>query len=77
MPSGDKKTDPESRTCNIKPTIREYAIENQAFVVSANSYLDPQKIPNDLRCEMTYNPAIGGSCIVNPAGLYVREPDFN
>lgn len=72
-----KKPDPASRTCDIEPAIREYAIENQTFVVSASSYLAPKDIPKDLRDEMTYNLAIGGSCIVNPSGLYVREPVFN
>jgi len=60
----------------IEPAIREYAIENQTFVISASGYLPPEEIPPELRSELQYNLAIGGSCIVNPAGLFVCEPVF-
>ena len=33
-------------------------------------------VPEELREEMRYNLAAGGSCVVNPAGLFVREPVF-
>lgn len=73
---GAKRAEPGARTCDIEPAIRQYAIENQVFVISSSWYLPPDAIPPDLRGELQYNLAVGGSCIVNPAGLYVREPVF-
>jgi amidase/nitrilase len=74
---GAKRAEAGARTCDIEPAIREYAIENQVFVVSSSWYLPPAAIPPELAGEMKHNLAIGGSCIVNPAGLFVREPVFN
>jgi amidase/nitrilase len=73
---GGKSADPGSHDCDIEPAIREYAIENQVFVVSSSWYLPDHEIPADLRQEMRYNLAAGGSCIVNPAGLFVKGPVF-
>jgi len=73
---GGKSADPGSRDCDIEPAIREYAIENQVFVVSSSWYLPAHEIPADLREVMRYNLAVGGSCIVNPAGLFVTGPVF-
>jgi amidase/nitrilase len=74
---GGKSPEPGSETCDIEPAIREYAIENQAFVVSSSWFLKPEDVPADLRDSMRYNLAVGGSCIVNPAGLYLKGPVFN
>ena len=74
---GGKSREPGSETCDIEPAIREYAIENQVFVVSSSWILKPEDVPADLRDAMRYNLAVGGSCIVNPAGLYVKGPVFN
>src|SRR3990167_5660769 len=57
--------------------IREYALENSTFVVSSSWYLPPSDIPSELQDVMTYNLAVGGSCIVNPSGQWVREPVFS
>ena len=73
---GGKSADPGSHDCDIEPAIREYAIENQVFVVSSSWYLPAHEIPAELRQEMKYNLAAGGSCIVNPAGLFVKGPVF-
>lgn len=73
---GAKKGDPGSGDCDILPAIREYAIETQTFVVSCSWYLPDTEIPEELKDVMRYNLAVGGSCIVNPAGLFVREPVF-
>lgn len=73
---GAKRAEAGSHACDIEPAIREYAIETQTFVVSSSWYLPPEEIPADLSDVMRYNLAIGGSCIVNPAGLYVKEPVF-
>lgn len=73
---GGKSAGPGSRECDIEPAIREYAIENSVFVVSSSWYLPPDAIPDDLKDVLKYNLAVGGSCIVNPSGLFVREPVF-
>ena len=73
---GGKSADPGSHDCDIEPAIREYAIENQVFVVSSSWYLPAHEIPAELGQEMRYNLAVGGSCIVNPAGLFVKGPVF-
>ena len=73
---GGKKRQAGSLDCDILPAVREYAIETQTFVVSCSWYLPASEIPDDLKDEMRYNLAAGGSCIVNPAGLFVREPVF-
>ena len=73
---GAKRRQAGSTDCDILPAIREYAIETQTFVVSCSWYLPEAAVPEELREEMRYNLAAGGSCVVNPAGLFVREPVF-
>lgn len=73
---GDKRGEAGSHRCDIEPAIREYAVENQAFVVSSSWYLPPDAVPTELRDEMRYNLAVGGSCVVSPAGVYLAEPVF-
>ena len=74
---GAKKADPGSRDCDVEFAIREYALENSTFVVSSSWYLPPSDIPPELQDVMKYNLAVGGSCIVNPSGQWVREPVFS
>jgi nitrilase len=74
---GAKIGDPDSTTCDIGSAIRQHAIENQVFVVSSSWYLKEKDIPRDLKEVMKYNLAVGGSCIVNPAGIIVEGPVFN
>jgi len=74
---GAKVGDPGSTTCDIESAIRQHAIENQVFVVSSSWYLKQEDIPPDLREIMKYNLAVGGSCIVNPAGIMIEGPVFN
>ncbi len=69
--------DPESSTCDIESAIRQHAIENQVFVISSSWYLKEDDIPTDLKDVMRYNLAVGGSCIVNPAGVIIEGPVFN
>lgn len=73
---GAKKADPGSRGCDVEFAIREYAVENSTFVVSSSWYLPPSEIPRELSEVMKYNLAVGGSCIVNPSGQWVKEPAF-
>jgi nitrilase len=74
---GAKVADPESRTCDIESAIRQHALENQVFVISSSWYLKEEDIPSDLKEVIKYNLAVGGSCIVNPAGIIVEGPVFN
>src|SRR3972149_3330929 len=74
---GAKRADQGSRDCDVEFAIREYALENSTFVVSSSWYLPPSDIPPELQDVMKYNLAVGGSCIVNPSGQWVREPVFS
>ena len=74
---GAKKAGPGSRDCDVEFAIREYALENSTFVVSSSWYLPASEIPPELQDVMQYNLAVGGSCIVNPSGQWVREPVFS
>jgi nitrilase len=73
---GDKQAEPRSNRSDLEPAIREYAIENQAFVISSSWYLPPEAVPAELQEEMRYNLAVGGSCVLNPSGVYLTEPVF-
>ena len=73
---GAKSAKVDSKTCDLEPAIRQHAIENQVFVISASPFLKPEDIPPELKDEMGFNLAIGGSCIVNPAGLIIEGPVF-
>ncbi|MBI1964220.1 MAG: carbon-nitrogen hydrolase family protein, partial [Candidatus Rokubacteria bacterium] len=73
---GAKRPEPGSRRCDVEPAVKAHAIENSVFVVSSSWYLPPAEIPAELGDVMQYNLAVGGSCIVNPSGLFTREPVF-
>jgi amidase/nitrilase len=73
---GAKRAEPGSRACDVEPAIRAHAIENSVFVVSSSWYLPAAAIPAELADVMRYNLATGGSAIVNPSGLFTREPVF-
>jgi len=74
---GAKSGEPGSKTCDIESAIRQHAIENQVFLISSSWYLKQEDIPPELREVMKYNLAVGGSCIVNPAGIIIEGPVFN
>ncbi|MFH0845106.1 MAG: carbon-nitrogen hydrolase family protein [Pseudomonadota bacterium] len=74
---GAKVRDMESRTCDLESAIRQHAIENQVFVISSSWYLKDEDIPEELVQVMNYNLAVGGSCIVNPAGIIIQGPVFD
>lgn len=73
---GAKRPEAGSHRCDIEPAVRAHAIENSVFVVSSSWYLPDTAVPDELRDVMRYNLATGGSCIVNPSGLFTREPVF-
>ncbi|MGB3905610.1 MAG: carbon-nitrogen hydrolase family protein [Anaerolineae bacterium] len=73
---GGKVGEAGAENCDLESAIRQHAIENGVFVVSSSWYLPPEDIPSDLQDEMKYNLAVGGSCIVSPAGLFLAGPVF-
>lgn len=73
---GGKRGEAGAANCEIDAAIREYAIENQCYVISSSAYLPTEAVPEAHRELFGYNLAVGGSCIVNPSGMYVREPVF-
>jgi nitrilase len=73
---GGKIGEAGAENCDLASAIRQHAIENGVFVVSSSWFLRPDDIPSDLRDEMKYNLAVGGSCVVSPAGLFVAGPVF-
>jgi nitrilase len=73
---GGKVGQPGAENCDLESAIRQHAIENGVFLVSSSWFMADEDIPRDLRSEMQYNLAVGGSCIVNPSGLIVSGPVF-
>jgi nitrilase len=73
---GGKVGEARSENCDLESAIRQHAIENGVFVVSSSWYLHPDDIPPDLRDEMEYNLAVGGSCVVSPSGVVIAGPAF-
>jgi nitrilase len=73
---GGKIGEAGATNCDLESAIRQHAIENGVFLVSSSWYLRPEDVPDDLQDEMKYNLAVGGSCIVNPSGLFVAGPVF-
>jgi amidase/nitrilase len=74
---GDKTAEPGARTCDIESAIRQHAVENQVFVISSSWFLRDDDIPPGLKGVIKYNLAVGGSCIVNPAGVIIEGPVFD
>jgi len=72
---------PGGALCNLQSLIRVHAFEAGAFVLSACGFLTPEDFPerwNHIRDgnHINYDWALGGSAIVNPAGRYLVEPNF-
>ncbi|MGB2692281.1 MAG: carbon-nitrogen hydrolase family protein [Thermodesulfobacteriota bacterium] len=67
--------------CNIQALIKVHAFEAGAFVLSGCGYLDSDDFPEKWHGirdgnHINYDWARGGSSIVNPAGRYLAEPNF-
>jgi nitrilase len=63
------------------PTMRTIALEGRCFVLSACQYLTRGDCPTDYRAIHGDDPATvlirGGSCIVDPLGNVLVEPNFD
>ena len=62
-------------SCDIYACVRQYAFENQTFVISSSPYMET---PIEGYPEISnFNMAAGGSMIVNPAGIVKEGPLIN
>lgn len=67
--------------CNVQALIKVHAFEAGAFVLSGCGYMDDDDFPEKWHGirdgeHMNYDWAKGGSSIVNPAGRYLAQPNF-
>lgn len=77
----DADTSPGGALCNLQSLIKVHAFEAGAFVLSGCGYLDSDDFPEKWHYirdgdHINYDWARGGSSIVNPAGRYLAEPNF-
>jgi len=77
----DADTSPGGIHCNVQSLIKVHAFEAGAFVLSGCGYLDSDDFPEKWHGirdggHINYDWARGGSSIVNPAGRYLAEPNF-
>jgi amidase/nitrilase len=77
----DPDTSPGGAMCNLQSLIKVHAFEAGAFVLSGCGYLDSDDFPEKWHYirdgdHINYEWACGGSSIVNPAGRYLAEPNF-
>jgi len=77
----DADTSPEGALCNLQSLIKVHAFEAGAFVLSACGFLTPEDFPKRWHYirdgnHINYGWAQGGSSVVNPAGRYLVEPNF-
>jgi amidase/nitrilase len=77
----DADTSPGGGTAVLQSLIKVHAFEAGAFVLSACGYLGLEDFPDKWRHlaegdHINFDWASGGSAIVNPAGRYLAEPNF-
>jgi amidase/nitrilase len=77
----DADTSPGGALCNLQSLIRVHAFEAGTFVLSACGFLTDEDFPERWHYikngdHINYDWARGGSAIVNPAGRYLVEPNF-
>jgi amidase/nitrilase len=77
----DADRSPGGALCNLQSLIRVHAFEAGAFVLSACGFLTEGDFPERWHYirdgnHINYDWASGGSAIVNPAGRYLVEPNF-
>lgn|SRR5579885_178619 len=77
----DADTSPGGGGALLQSLIRVHAFEAGAFVLSACGFLTPEDFPERWQYirdgnHINHDWALGGSAIVNPAGRYLVEPNF-
>jgi len=77
----DADTSPGGGGALLQSLIRVYAFEAGAFVLSVCGFLTHEDFPERWQYirdgnHINYDWALGGSAIVNPAGRYLVEPNF-
>lgn len=77
----DADTSPGGSLCNLQSLIRVHAFEAGSFVLSACGHLTSEDFPEKWHFirdgdHINYDWAVGGSSIVNPAGRFLMEPNF-
>jgi nitrilase len=77
----DADTSPGGVLCNLQSLIKVHAFEAGAFVLSGCGYLSSDDFPEKWHSirdgdHINYDWARGGSSVVNPAGRYLVEPNF-
>jgi nitrilase len=77
----DADTSPGGGSALLQSLIRVHAFEAGAFVLSACGFLTPEDFPERWQYirdgnHINHHWALGGSAIVNPAGRYLVEPNF-
>ena len=77
----DADTSEGGALCNLQSLIKVHAFEAGSFVLSACGYLTSEDFPEKWHYirdgnHINYSWACGGSSIVNPAGRYLVEPNF-
>lgn len=74
--------DPDGSSCDGLVAIREYAFQAGCFVLSVHGLLREQDFEPEYQNlinskDMSFDWAIGGSCVVNPLGEYLAKPVVN
>jgi nitrilase len=63
------------------PTVQHIAVEGRCFVLSANQFSRRKDFPSSYSSMFGDNPETvvsrGGSCIIDPFGQFLVEPQFN
>ncbi|NIP30781.1 MAG: hypothetical protein GTO02_12845 [Candidatus Dadabacteria bacterium] len=77
----DSDTNTNGSANNLQSLIKVHAFESGCFVLSACGYLNPEDFPERWHYvrdsdHINFDWATGGSSIVNPAGRYLFEPNF-
>jgi len=75
----DPETDLQRGSSPLYPTVRSYASESQAFVLSCHGILGEKDFPDKWKQikdsnHTNYSWAVGGSAIINPHGRFEAGP---
>jgi predicted amidohydrolase len=65
---------------NHQKASRHYAFEGRCYVIAVGQLMDQYAIPKEIEMNRPNNktPLLnGGSCVINPDGTYLLEPQFD